>query len=191
MANRIQDGTGTNNFAKVSTTNKLLTRSTSEDVILEAAKLGLAYNLNTGDVGSLANGESVLLYFKNNEEQDFIVNALAVGIKDASGSNIHTVKIYRNPTSVSFSTAVDMNSNRNFGSAQTLADSLAYKGVNGSTQTGGTEAAQFYMNESGRLFATVDFVLPKSTSMAVSLILSLSAGTTTAYLALIGHLEVE
>lgn len=185
----IRDGTGGGYSAEVSSDNKLRVRAISETRNQHSVEIGDAYNINTGDISSLANGESALLYFKNNEDTDFTVDAIAVGIKDATGSNVHTVTVVRDPTSASFSTDVDMNANRNFGSAKTLQNSLAYKGADAATLTGGTDAAQFYMNESNRLFATVDFVIPKGTAMGVKLDLSLSSGTTTAYVALIGHKE--
>ena len=190
MANGIiKDGTGGGYSAEVSTDNRLKTRSISETRIQHAVELGNAYNINTGDIGSLATGSSAILYFKNNEDTDFSVDSIAVGIKDATGSDIHTVTVVRNPSGASFSTSVDMNANRNFGSAKTLLNSLAYKGANGATLTGGSDAAQFYMNESGRPFASVDFVIPKGTAIGIVLNLSLSSGTTTAYCALVGHQE--
>jgi hypothetical protein len=192
MSEAIKDGTGNGYLAEVSHDNKLRTRSITETRIQHATELGNAYNINTGDIGSLATGESALIYFKNNEDLDFSVDAIAVGIKDASGSNIHTVTVVKNPTAgtiVSGATDVDMNTNRNFGSAASLSQSLAYKGANGLTLTGGEDIAIFYMNESGRLFATADFVIPKSKSVGIKIDFSLSSGTTTAYVALIGHQE--
>jgi hypothetical protein len=191
MSESIKDGTGNGFLAEVSNDNKLRTRSISETRVQHATEIGNAYNINTGDIGSLATGESTLLFFKNGEDLDFSVDAIAVGIKDATGSNIHTVTVVRDPTAgtiVSGATDVDMNQNRNFGSESTLSRSLAYKGANGLTATDGSDIAQFYMNESGRLFASVDFVIPKNKTIAIKLDLNISS-TTTVYAAIIGHQE--
>ena len=188
MAHSIVDAY-TGNTAAVSSDFKLRTRSISETRIQHSVELGLAYNINSGDIASMATGESAILYFKNGEEVDFSVDAIAIGIKDATGSDIHTVTVVRNPTAASFSSAVDMNQNRNFGSANSLTNSLVYKGADSATLTGGDDMAQFYMNESGRLFANVDFVLPKNKSIGIKLDLNLSSGTTTVYAAIIGHQE--
>ena len=83
---------------------------------------------------------------------------------------------------------ITQNQNRNFGSESTLSSSLAYKGADTLTVTDGSDIAQFYMNESGRLFASVDFVIPKNKTIAIKLDLNISS-TTTAYAALIGHQE--
>jgi hypothetical protein len=192
MSESIKDGTGTGVLASVSSDNKLRTRSVTETRIQHATELGNAYNINTGDIGSLATGESALLYFYNGEDTAFSVDAIAVGIKDATGSNIHTVTVVKNPTAgtlVSGATNVDMKINRNFGSAAVLSESLAYKGADTLTLTDGEDVGIFYMNESGRLFASVDFIIPKSKSIGIKLDLNIS-GTTTAYVALIGHQEV-
>ena len=192
MSESIKSGTGNGYLAEVSTDNKLRTRSISETRIQHAVEVGNAYNINSGDISSLANGTSAILWFKNGEELDFSVDAIAVGIKDATGSDIHTVTVVRNPTAgtiVSGATAVDMNQNRNFGHAGSLSLSLAYKGADTLTLTDGDDIAQFYMNESGRLFATVDFVIPKTKSVGINIDLSLSSGTATVYAALIGHQE--
>ena len=192
MSESIKDGTGKSYLAAVSSDNKLRVRAISETRNQHAVEIGNAYNINTGDIGSLATGESAILWFKNNEEADFSVDAIAVGIKDASGNDIHTVTVVRNPTAgtiVSGATAVAMNENRNFGSAASLSTSLAYKGADTLTMTDGEDIAQFYMNESGRLFATVDFVVPKTKSIGIKIDLNLSSGTATVYAALIGHQE--
>ena len=187
MAHSIKDAR-TGITAEVSSDNKLRVRSIAETRIQHATELGLAYNINTGDISSMATGESAILYFKNGEDVDFSVDAIAVGIKDATGTDTHTVTVVKNPTGASFSTSVGMNENRNFGSANELSSSLAYKGADTATLTGGSDAAQFYMNESGRLFASVDFVIPKNSSIGIKIYLNIT-GTTTVYAALIGHQE--
>ena len=125
--------------ARVNSEERLEVESVTRTTIQNAGQIGDAYNINTGDIASLANGTSGLIYFKNGEAKDFAVDAIAVGIGDASGNGIHTVTVVKNPTTgtlISNATAVDMNQNRNFGSSRTLADSLAYKGADTYTLTG-------------------------------------------------------
>lgn len=192
MAEAIKDGTGNGYLAEVSSDNKLRTRAISEPSIDHAAELGKAYNINTGTISSLANGTSAILYFYNGEEESMVIDAIAVGLTDGTASDIQTVTVVRDPTGgtiVSGATAVDMNQNRNFGSALSLADSLAYKGADTLTLTGGSDIAQFYMTDNGRLYAAVNFVLPKGKAIGIELTAALSSGTISAYAALVCHQE--
>ena len=102
------------------------------------------------------------------------------------------IKIVRNPTAgtlIDGATAVDMNQNRNFGSNNTLADSLAYKGAEGNTVTDGDDIIQFYTGAGSRLFASINLVLTKGSSIAVTIDTNTSSGTTNVYAALVLHLK--
>ena len=91
-------------------------------------------------------------------------------------------------SSVSFSTAVDMNQNRNFGSSNTLASTtLVYKGAEGATVTGGDDVAIFYQNVGTRGYYAIDFEIPKGNSIAVTIDTQTTSGTTNLYVAAIGH----
>jgi hypothetical protein len=92
-----------------------------------------------------------------------------------------------------------MNENRNFGSSENLdsliwnfgssenLDSIIYKGVEGDTFTNGTDIAQFYQSAGSRGFYTLDFDLPKGSSIGVKIDTQTTAGTTNIYAAVIGH----
>jgi hypothetical protein len=191
MTHAIKDGTGQGYLAEVSSDNKLRVRSITETAIEHATELGNAYNINTGEITISA--DSAILYFKNNEEEDFFVDAVALGITDGTQSDIQKVTVIKNPTAgtiISGATDVDMNVNRNFGSSKTLSDSLAYKGASGNTFTDGDDTALFYQSDNGRLFATVGFLLPKGSSVGIELDVNLSSGSVTVYGAIIGH-QVE
>ena len=190
MSQQIQDGKGTGNRAKVSG-NRLFTHGVVETEIDHATEEGDAYNLNTGTIGLTAATVSAVMYCKNNETRDLIITAIAAGI-DSAGTTpgMTTIKIIRNPTSVDFSTAADMNANRNFGSSKTLTADV-YKGVEGSTVTGGTEIIQFFTNPGSRLFAPIDLILTKGDSICITMDTDTSSGTTNVYAALICHLKED
>jgi hypothetical protein len=96
------------------------------------------------------------------------------------------ITILKNPSAVSFSTDVDMNANRNFGSSNTLS-SLVYKGNEAATITGGEEVGVFLQNPGTRGYYTLGFEVPKGASFAVKMDTQTSAGTTEVYLAAICH----
>ena len=165
-----------------------LNRTVNQD----AVRKGNAYNVNTGTIGLTSTTASGVFYFKNNEspvngESSIILDALAIGI-DNQGTQAGAciITVVRNPTSVSFSTDADMNANRNFGSSNTLS-SLAYKGAEGATITGGDDIAIFYQNAGTRGYYTIDMEIPKGSSYAVKIDTQTTAGTTNLYCASIMH----
>jgi hypothetical protein len=188
MSNIIVDGTGTGKSAKVSG-KRLFTHAITEAEAIHSTEKGDAYNINTGDINLTSSTASSVMYIKNNENQDLIIEALAVGVGSAgTTTDVGTVTIIRNPTSVSYSTAVDMNENRNFGSSKTLTVD-AYKGAEAATTTGGDSVIQFYMGSGTRLFAPINLLLPKGSSMAVEIDTNTSSGTTRVYSAIVCYLK--
>lgn len=188
MSNVIKDGKGTGNTSKVRG-NRLFTHSISEAENLHATEKGDGYNLNTGTIALTSSTESGVMYLKNNEDQDFIVESIAVGIGSAGTvTDSSIITLVRNPTSVSFSAAVDINQNRDFGSNKTLTADV-FKGAEAATITGGDDLALFYQAAGGRLFAAIDFVLQKGNSLAIKVDTQTSSGTTNVYAAIIGHLK--
>lgn len=195
MAEQIQDGTGSGKRVKVDPNNQLHTTSITRSNTQDATIKGNSYNINTGDIGLTSTTESAVLYFKSDEspvngETAFVVDAIAIGI-DSLGttSGMAKITILKNPTAgtiVTNAVAVDMNENRNFGSSENL-DSLVYKGVEGDTFTNGTDIAQFYQSAGSRGFYTLDFDLPKGSSIGVKIDTQTSSGTTNVYAAIIGH----
>jgi len=190
----IEDGTGSGNKGLVDSNNQVHTFSISETKNQKAVEEGNAYNINTGWIGLTAATESAVLYFKNDEspvngESAISIDAIAIGIDDeGTTTGMSTVTVVRNPTAASFSTAVDMNANRNFGSSNTLATTtLAYKGAEAATLTGGDDIAQFAMQPGSRMYATVDFILEKGSSIGIKIDTDTSGGTTNVYAALILH----
>lgn len=184
----IKDGTGTGNVARVSG-NRIFAHTITESESVHATEKGDAYNINTGTIGLTSSTASGVLYLKNNETRDLIVEAIAVGIGSAGTvTDLTEVKVIRNPTSVSFSAAVDANVNRNFGSSKTLTADV-YKGAEAATVTGGSEALIFYQSAGGRLFAPIDLVLTKGDSLAITVDTQTTSGTTNVYAAAITYLK--
>jgi len=185
----LENGAGNGKKLKVNGRNEACVFSVQESEAQAAAENGDAYNINTGDITGIT-GTTSLLYFKNDEEQDMVVEAIALGVRGATITDMASVFVVKNPdagTIISNATAVDMNQNRNFGSSKVLKDtSVAYKGANGYTATGGQDSVQLYTGNNGRLFATINIELPRGSSLAIRLE-GLTGGT--AYAALVMHLK--
>lgn len=189
---QIQDGAGKGNHAKVDENLRLHTQSVEETEAQHAAEIGDAYNINTGNISFSAAG--TMLYFKNGETKEFVIEALAIGLGSASTSDTPEITVERNPTGgdlISDATAVAINQNRNFGSSKTLSNTLVYKGKSGGTSTGGNDILLFYQTSGGRLYATINLVIPPGSSLAVTIDPKLSSGSIKGYAAIIGHLKDE
>lgn len=185
---KIQDGTGTGRTAAVDADFKLETHAITASETTFAAVCTRAYNLNTGNIILTDGSESTIMYFKNNEAKDFLMTALAIGVGTLPSPTESTVvTMIRNPTAASFSTAIDQNQNRNFGAAQTLSADV-YKGAQGATLTGGNAIAQFFTKGGSRLFAGIDFAIPKGTALGLNIQLNDTTGGLV-YAAIIGYLR--
>ena len=194
MGMTIQDGSS-GKSAAVDNKFRLKTTAVVETESLDATHDSRAYNINTGNISLTSSTVSRVLYFKNNEDSSFILEALAVGIGSAGTTTESSViTLIRNPTTgtlISGASAVAMNQNRNFGTSDTLSASLAYKGAEGNTVTDGDAIAQFFQSSGGRLFAGINFELQKGNSLAITVDTNTSSGTTIIYAALIGYLETQ
>jgi len=189
----IKDGTGNGFSAEVDEDKDLHTKATTETRALDRTHSGKSYNINTGTIALTSSTASGVLYFKNNESSNFIVEAIAVGVGSAgTTTEMSTITLIRNPTTgtlISGASAVSMNQNRNFANPASLSDSLSYKGAEGNTVTDGDAIAQFFQGAGGRLFAGIGFELQKGNSLAITIDTNTSSGTTNVYAALIGYLE--
>jgi len=190
MSDTILDGTGSGYKAKVYSDNKLAARVTSLSDNQESVLEGTAWNINTGWISSISS-DSALIYFKSEEDSDFFIDSIAVGLKESSATEVQGIYFVVQPTGgtlVSAATDCDMIENRRIGSGVSLDSStLVYKATaNGQTLTGGRDAALFAQNDGGRLFAQVDFVLPKGQACGVRLEV-LGGFSDDVYCALIGH----
>lgn len=187
MGTFINDGKGSGLSAQVDDQNRLRTHAVTEDESLHAAEEGNAYNINTGLIS--ITGDATLIYYKNTGEKDFVVEAIALGsFEGITHSNDPYITLVRNPTGgdlISDATAVSMNQNRNFGSSNSTSG-LAYKGKVGGTLTGGNDIAILQASPGGRSFYTINFVLPKGSSVGLKLTANVSSGSANWYAAIIG-----
>ena len=189
---RIEDGRGSGKDAQVDDQNRLRTHAVTETENVHSAEEGNAYNLNTGLIS--ITGDATLMYLKNNEDADFQIEAIALGaFEGITHSDDPYITLVRNPTGgnlISDATAIAQNGNRNFGSRNTLVADV-YKGKVGGTVTGGDEIALLQVTPGGRSFYTINFILPKGTSMAIKLTANVSSGSANYYCAIIGHVKED
>ena len=187
MSYVLEDGTGSGNRAKVDERNKLKVAGITESEAIFATSQGDGYNVNTGYM--TITGDATLAYIKNNDDKIMVIDAIAIGSKDGNAvySDDPHITIYRNPTGGNLITEalpVAQNQNRNFGSNNVL-NGLAYKGKVGGNISGGNEIATLQLNAGSRNFFTIDFFLPKGSSMAVDLTSNITSGSSDYYLAFI------
>jgi hypothetical protein len=186
----LEDGTGKGNKQKVDANNRSHTQSVTESESLHSAEIGNAYNINTGNIS--LTGDGTLIYLKNNEDKDLVVEAIAFG-NDGQGTHSFSPRytIVRNPTAgdlISDATAVDMNANRNFGSNKTLTADT-YKGKVSGTLTGGNDAVLLEGSDNGRDFFTINLILPKGSSIGIKYTANLASGTAGVYAAIVCYLK--
>jgi hypothetical protein len=188
-----EDGTGTGHKAGVNARNEVKTFAITETEAQAASELGDAYNINTGEETFAASTSSALLYFKNDEDTDIIVEAIAAGFKNSTTTDDQlALYVIRNPTGGTMfdaATAADMNQNRNFGSSKSLkTTSLAYKSTaQNQTLTGGDDIVLLHASKAGRLFATINLEVPRGSAIGIRVVSASLA--TTCYAALVVHVK--
>ena len=183
----------THKGAHVDNNGDLHTFSITETELQAANTKGNAYNINTGLIALTGTSASAILYFKNNEATDYVVDGLVVfmGQRSATVTDFGLATVSWNPTGgdiISDATAVDYKSNSNGGSSNVLNNgSLVYKGKDGGTMTGGDGHAIIGLAE-GRNQFPIPMEIPKGTSIGVTVDLNTSGGANV-YIALIGYLK--
>lgn len=193
---KIKDGTGLGALAKVNGGGRLYTQAVTISENDNANKNGDAYNINTGIVTLTDAADTPIMYVKNNSEYPLHITSIAVGVGPSTGGSggIPVITVIRNPTAgttISNANAVDINSNRNYGSQNTLSDVVAYKGATGETMTDGVDHLLFFQGSNGRLFATIDEILVKGSSIGIKFDPQASNTSQDVYAAIICHLETE
>lgn len=170
----IEDGNGTSTQAKVNKKSRLYTFSVTEEKSRNATSDGRSYNINSGSIELTSANESGVFYIKNNENNDLHIDTVVV-ICGASTGGASTddviVEIIRNPTAgtlISGASAVSVNANRNFGSSSTLTVD-AYKGAEANTVTDGDLYILSLLQPASRVPFDIDALLPKGSSLAVTI----------------------
>jgi len=173
MATIIKDGTGTGQTVSVTKNNRLMTAGANLTLTELATETGDSYNLNTGTIALSSTNESALLYIKNQEDGDLLVDAIIVNIKDFVGTNGQpTLKVYRNATAgtlISNATSA-IQSNRNYGSSKTLASDI-YQGVEGDTISGQDAIVEIFLPTTAAITLNILstlVILPKGATLGIS-----------------------
>lgn len=190
MGRSIKDGTGLGREAKVDPDFRLHTHSVTLSENLEAGTEGESFNLNTGLISFSTDG--TLLYLKNNEDDDLLVEAIAIGsFEGVTYSDDPYITLIKNPTGgdlINDATAVAINETRNFGSSRALVADV-YKGKSSGTISGGSDTAILQVTPGGRSFYTIGFILKRGNSLAIKLTLNESSGSANYYAAVICYLR--
>lgn len=169
MGFQIQDGTGSNRKARISTDNRLFTASTTRSEREQEALLGEAYIIGTGFVNLTTTGTSAVLYFKNNEDVDLVITRFLIGVKKSVGGteNFITGIIYKNPTSMVSGTGNPLTINNvNFGSSNVI-ESDSEIGQEGALLAGGSAYLATVAPVENLTSETASTILPKGTSIGV------------------------
>ena len=191
----IKDGTGTGNQQRVDSNNRSHVFSVELSENQQATFLGDNYNCNTGEITLTSANESAVFYIKNTSATDMVIDRLApstMATTGGTGNERVKVRIYRNPTGgdiITNAVDADMVANKNFGSNETI-DALVYKGAEGNTQTGGDLAYIIYVSNGGSAVVGVDLVLPRGTSMCVTMEPTTGNTSQTVYFATSAHYAV-
>ena len=192
----IKDGTGTGYQQRVDSNNRAQVFSVGISENQQATFLGDNYNCNTGEITLTSANESAVFYLKNTSATDLIVDRLAPSTQASTGGTGNErvkVRVYRNTTGgdiVTTAADADMIANKNFGSNETI-DALVYKGAEGDTQTGGALAYIIYVSNGSSAVIPVDLVLPRGTSICITMEPTTGNTSQTVYFATSAHYAVS
>jgi hypothetical protein len=192
----IKDGTGSGTTAKVNGDNRLKVEAVQQSAQNNATRNGNSYNLNTGVMTLTSGDESALMYLKNTDSAKRLhVELIVVGMSPSANgdsSEIPKITIVRNPTAGSIidstPTNVDINSNRNFSSSNTLT-ATAYKGGEAETFTDGTDHIISFQTANGRLGLDIDEVLENGASIGIKIDPQASNTSMDVYAAIVCYVE--
>ena len=197
MPDMIKDGSGKNYLVKVTSSQQLLTKSTTESAAEDANEKGKAYNLNTKNITLTDAVDTPIAYLKNNGSDDLVITTVVIGAKPSTGgvsTDLPEITFVRNPTTgtiiTSTPTDISIESNRNYGSSNTLTVD-AYVGATGDTLTDGEDHIFVYGSASGRTALGINEVLPTGTSIGIKFKPQASNTSQVVYCAFIGYLHTE
>lgn len=186
---KIMDGTGSGRQAKVDSTNRLSTEAIILSEQLEAAKNGESYQIGSGVVTLTSANESAVLFVENNETKDLILTGVNItsGAMTGSSANVFLAKIYLSGTTLACGTSTSA-LNNNFGSSDTLCATIV-AGQEGGTITNGVASGAFYIQNNEFFNTDIAWVLPKGSSVGVSVTPGASNTSFPVTVTLEGHLD--
>lgn len=172
MSNIIEDGTGSGFRAKVDENNRIATNSVVKTSSLFGTLKGMTFSFAGGSMVLTTANASALLYVKNNEDLDLIVESVRFQAFDSTGgaSGIPTWSILKNPTAgtiISGGTVANP-SNANFGSQNTINVTLL-RGGEGFTFTDGVVHANIFGDRIPHRISIdgADFVIPRGSAIGI------------------------
>lgn len=166
----IVDGRGSGSRAGVTEDNRLRVDGIVEDVYVDAAESGRAFNINTEGVTYVGSGarEEGCLYVKNNESVDMEIVGWFIGEKnDRTGGNTTEpvlFTMYGNPTGTVTGNVVTP-VNRRIGAPRQF-EIEALSSPAGWTVSGSPLLYQYHFGS--RAFGTVNFTIPPGQSILLS-----------------------
>lgn len=172
MEFKIKDATGTGVGAKVNSEQRLETTSVITTDYELGSLQGDAFNINTGFVTYTGDQEHAALYIKNNEDRDLLLQGWFIGVESIGGTPTGNplFRAYFNATGGTIVSTADPVTvvNRNAGSNEVF-DLDVYRGFSTATVTGqDTEPVLFQFQGTGRTFGSVFLIVPKGSSIAVT-----------------------
>ena len=189
MATTIQDGTGTKTKLKITNNSRALVQSVTISEEDDAIIRGEGYQIASGLVTFTASTATGMLYVKNNDDRDFIMDRAVLILGSAIGAAADedwSFAVLRNPTQGTTITneLVAGVSNSNHGS-NNLPRASSYRGVEGSTITDGSGVTQPIKQTIDRLTFPLARRLPKGTSIGFRI--TPPAGTTSTNVVVVTH----
>lgn len=164
----IKDGTGTGKTAKIDSTNRIFTRGVVTNLYQQALVDGKAFFISSGVQTLTSANISYLLYIKNNDDRDLLVDLSIVNMGvTTGGAGDFTFTITLNPTAGTLVSggSTGVAANVNLGSA-TTANLTVLTGVEGSTLTDGIPIPNI-LSHPGRETVKDTVVIPKGSSLAM------------------------
>jgi len=169
MSTTIQDGTGTKTKLRITGANRALVQAVTISEEDDAIVRGEGYQIASGTVSFTGATTTGVLYIKNNDDRDFVLDRCVLILGSAVGASSDqdwTFTVLRNPSAGTTITN-QLNagvSNSNHGSNNTP-NAISYRGVEGDTITDGGGAAQPIKQSIDRIILPLGRRLPKGTSI--------------------------
>lgn len=187
----VEDGKGTGYSAQVDTTQRLRTRSVSEDPSIEATFNGDHYAITSGAIDLTSTSPSAMMYFINNEEFPLLIDRIILNSTDSVGGTVDEFffALFSNCTGMTNGNGNEATQvNTNFSSNNTL-NITSEKGAEGASLTGGTQVAGWRIENPTRMrIINVRWVFEKGAGIGVRITPPDSNTSMNTTVALNGHL---
>lgn len=173
MSNFIQDGTGKGYLVKVDSENRIIARSVVQSEFDNSTSTSNAFNINTEFLTITNATETPILYIKNNEDHDLIVEAWFIGTDVSVGSATRQsiMRVHPNPTGGTIiSSGSNLSAiNRSIGSSEELNAIIKLGGDAFTLTTSGSPVLYQTQANVARNFGIVHLAVKKGSSLAVTI----------------------